>query len=130
MFDLHRVDGPDDKSESGNGAEKLADLAALGHSLAAAVNSEVPDNDEVGNASNGVPAPLLGSSLAAECGKETSQDHDEIGDNGHEDVTAAKASKESEVEEKERSSNRPVNVTGVVHFRWLIMGSTRRVQSS
>lgn len=122
MFDLHRVDGPDDKGESSNGAKELADLATLGHSLAAAVNSEVPDNNEVGNAGNGVPAPLLRSSLAAECGKETSQDHDEIGDNGHEDVTAAKASKKSKVEEKKRSSNRPVNVTCVVHFSSLVMG--------
>jgi hypothetical protein len=70
----------------------------------------VPDNEDVGNAGNGVPAPLLGSTLLTESSEETSQDHDQIGNNGHEDVSTGHASKETEIEEQKRSGQAPVNV--------------------
>jgi hypothetical protein len=63
---LHGVDGPDDEGEATNGSEEVADLATLGGGSVAAVEDELPDNDEVGNAGNGVPAPLLGGLLRAE----------------------------------------------------------------
>ena len=111
---IHWVDSPDDEGETTNGSEEVADLATLAHGHAAAVVGELPDDDEVGNAGNGVPAPLLGGRLAAESGEETSQDHDDVGNNGNEDVATAEASKKGEVEKKERSGDGPVNVTSPV----------------
>lgn len=77
---------------------------------------ELPDNDEVGNTGNGVPAPLLRCLLATEGGKETSQAHDDISNDGDEDVASAESGKESQVEKEEWSSERPVDITCPVDF--------------
>jgi len=111
---LHGVDGPDDKSEATNGSEEVANLATLGGGSVAAVEGELPDDDEVGNASNGVPAPLLRGLLRAERGEETSEDHDDVGNNGDQDVGTGKTSEQGKVEEQERGGDGPVNVTGPV----------------
>lgn len=108
------VDGPDDKSESTNGSEKVTNLATLGHGRATAVDDENPDDDEVGEAGHGVPSPLLAGALGAESSKETGQDHDDVGNNGEESVSTAETSKETEVQEEKRSGKRPINVTGPV----------------
>ena len=76
----------------------------------------MPYNDEVGNASNGVPSPLLRSALATECGKKTGEDHDDIGDEGQNNVTTAEASEKGKIEEKERSGHGPVHVTCPVDY--------------
>lgn len=97
---LHGVYSPDDEGEATNGSEEVANLATLGSSSVAAVEDELPDNDEVGNAGNGVPAPLLGGLLRAERGEETSEDHDDVGNNGDQDVGTGKTSEQSKVEEQ------------------------------
>lgn len=113
-MNIHRVGSPEDESETSNGGEQGSDLATLCGSLLATVKSQVPDDNEVGNAGNGVVSPLARVLLATESGKETSQNHDEIGNNGKEDVCAVHASKERKIEEKHRGGNRPVNVTSPV----------------
>lgn len=107
----HWVDSPDDKSEASDGSEESTDLATLGLGFAATVNSEDPDDNEVGNASNGIPSPLLGSALVSKCSEKASQDHNDVCDEGNNDVTTAKSSKESKIEKQERSGHGPVNVT-------------------
>jgi hypothetical protein len=111
---LHGVDGPDDEGEATNGSEEVADLATLGGGSVAAVEDELPDNDEVGNAGNGVPAPLLGGLLRAERGEETSEDHDDVGNNGDQDVGTGKTSEQRKVEEEERGGDGPVDVASPV----------------
>ena len=71
----------------------------------------MPDNDEVSNTGNGIPAPLLGRFLVTEGGKETGQDHDEISNDSHGDVTAVEAGDEGQVEQEKRSGDAPVDVT-------------------
>ncbi len=75
---------------------------------------ELPDDNEVGNAGNGVPAPLLGGALRAEGSEETGQDHDDIGNDGNEDGPAVHASEEAQIEEQERGGDGPVDVAGPV----------------
>ncbi|KXT18924.1 hypothetical protein AC579_3587 [Pseudocercospora musae] len=111
---LHWVDSPDDQSEATDGSEEVADLAPLGASRCASVNQQLPDDNEVGGASNGVPAPLLWSALRAESSKETGQDHDDIGKDGDEDGATVQAGEKSQVEEKEWSGESPVDVAGPV----------------
>lgn len=113
---LHRVDGPDDEGEATNGSEEVADLATLGDSGVAAVVDELPDDDEVGNAGNGVPAPLLGGLLRAEGGEETGEDHDDVGNNGDQNVGTGKTSEQSKVEKQERSGDGPVDVASPVNL--------------
>lgn len=81
-----RVGSPDEQSESTNGKEEASDLAGLGLSSSTAVDSKLPDDYEVGQARNGVPAPLLGCALVAVRGEETSEDHDNVGNNGNQDL--------------------------------------------
>lgn len=108
------VDGPEDEGEAGNGGEELANLAALAKGSGAAVDGELPDNDEVGNAGNGVPAPLGGSVLTAKGSKETGEDHDQVGNDGNDNVATAEAGEQRQVEKEERGGDAPVNVAGPV----------------
>jgi hypothetical protein len=129
MFEryLHRVDGPDDKGEASDGSKELANLATLGHGVGAAVNGEHPDDDEVSNAGNGVPAPLLRSALVAVSGEETSQNHDDIGNNGQEDVATAETGKHGQIKEEKRGGQRPVDVAGPEDLAVDIVGGVRDV---
>lgn len=111
---LHWVGSPKDKSESTNGKVEVANLAAASGSSLAAANNELPDNHEVGNAGNGVPAPLLWSTLRAEGSKETGQDHDNISDNGNEDAATVHASQKGKIQEEKWGGQSPVDVTSPV----------------
>jgi len=106
------VDGPDDQSKGSNGSEKAADLATLGSGGWATVKHQLPNYNKVGDASNGIPAPLLGSTLGTESGEETSQDHDQIGDDGDENAATVHAGQKSQIEEQEWSGDGPVNIAG------------------
>lgn len=108
---LHWIGSPKDQGVAGNGHKEGAELGALGGGISTSVESKVPNDDKIGNASNGVPSPLLRSSLGAECGKEAGQNHDHIGSNSHEDVGAGHTSQKTKVKEEERSGNCPVNIT-------------------
>lgn len=114
IVNSHRVGSPEDEGEASEGAEQGADLVALAHGHGTAVNCKVPDDKEVRNAGNGIPAPLLGSALTAESGKETGQDHDEVGDDGQQGVATAKAGEQAKVEEEEGCGQAPVDVAGPV----------------
>jgi len=75
----------------------------------------VPDDDEEADACNCVPAPFLafGSTI---CSEQTSQDHDEISEDSHEDVCTIQASEKRQIEEEERSGQAPVNIASPVHL--------------
>jgi hypothetical protein len=110
-MNLHGVGGPENQSVDTDGHEECAELGALGGSVGATVQRKVPDDEKVGNAGNGVPAPLLGGTLLTESSEETGQDHDEIGNDGHDDVSTRHASQKTEIEDQEGSGQAPVNVT-------------------
>lgn len=74
----------------------------------------MPDDEDVGNAGNGVPAPLLGSTLLTESSEESSQDHDQVGNDGHDDVSTRHAGQETKIKEQQRSGQAPVDVAGPV----------------
>lgn len=107
---LHGVRSPDDQGEAGNGKEEGSNLLALGLGLSSAVDGQVPDDDQVGNAGNGIPTPLLGSALATESSKKTRKDHYDVCGNSHEDVGAIEASEQAEIEQEQRSGQGPVDV--------------------
>ena len=113
--DLHWVDGPKDKRESGNSSEESAGLGVLGHDNVTAVNSELVNNDEVGNASHGVVTPF-GSSLLSEGSEETSEDHNDVSNNGNENVGTAEAAEEAEIQKQKWGGHTPVDVTGPVNL--------------
>lgn len=112
--DLHGIDGPDDEGEAADGSEKATDLSTLGHGRSTAVDDQCPDDDEVGDTSNGVPSPLLSGMLGAKGSEETSDDHDDIGNDGNQGVSAANASQQAQIEEEKRGSKGPVDITGPV----------------
>jgi len=104
------VQSPEDEGEASNGGEELGCLGVLGHDGTAAGDGELPDDDQVSNATDGIIAPLL-SSLVAESGKEPSQDHDDIGHNRNEDIGAAQACQEGQVKQEQWSGQGPVDIT-------------------
>lgn len=123
----HWVDSPDDKGKSCNSSEEVANLSALLHSQGTAVNGEMPDDNEIGNAGNSVPAPLLRGALRAEGSEETGKDHDDIGKDGHQDMGAVKTGEKGEIEQKKRSGQTPIDVAGPVDLAVNVLSSVWNV---
>ena len=71
------------------------------------------DDSQVGDASNGVPAPLW-SLLNGEGSEEAGKDHDNIGNDGNENVGTCKTGQEGEIEEEKGSGDAPIDVAGPV----------------
>lgn len=113
-YDLHWVDSPDDDGETSNGGIKATNLATLGCGRRTTGNDEMPEDEDVGNAGNGIPAPLLWSVFRAEGSEETGQDHDKIGNDGHDDRATWSTGQEQEIEEKKWCRDGPINITGPV----------------
>jgi len=114
LEDSHRIGSPDDKRDASNGDEEGADLVAPRLSLCAAVDCQMPDDHEVSHASNSVPTPLLGCALATECRKEASQNHDNIRNDGHEDMGTIETGQQAEIEEQEGCRDGPVDIASPV----------------
>ena len=112
-MDQHWVDGPEDQSEPGNGTEEGSGLGILALNDTTAVESELVDHNEIGNACNGIPAPFW-TFLDGEGGEETGEDHDDISHNGDENVGSVKTGQEAKIEKQERGGESPVNITGPV----------------
>lgn len=110
----HGVGCPQDEGEQSQGSEQLGDLVSASLDGVCAVQGDVPDDEDVGNASNGVPAPLLGGLLAAVGCKETGQDHNQVGDDSHEGVGAINAGQKAEISQQERRGDGPVDVPSEV----------------
>ena len=112
---VHWVDSPEDQSETSNGSEESLGLAVLVGSCGTAVEGELVDNDQVGNAGNGVPSPLS-SICVTEGSEETGEDHDHIGNNGHEDAGTVEAGKQGKIEEQEWCGHGPVDISSPVYL--------------
>ena len=95
---LHWIDGPKDQGVSGNGAEKGSGLLVLVLNDTTAVEAELVDNNQVGDASHCVPTPF-GALLDSKSSEKTGQDHDHISNNGNEDVGTAQSSEQAKVQE-------------------------------
>ena len=107
---LHWVDGPEEESEASERSEESLGLLVFVLSSTSAVVDYLVDNDKVGNTSPEVPAPFLAVVLSISS-EETGEDHDNVGHDGNEDVGTAETSQKSKVEQEERSSNAPVDVS-------------------
>ena len=113
MKNIHRVNGPEDEGEASNGSEESAGLGILGHNDVTAVDGELVNNYEVGDAGHCVVSPLW-SFLLVESSEETGKDHDDVSDNGNEDVSTAQAAEEAKIQEQKWGGHTPVDVTGPV----------------
>lgn len=114
-YSIHWVEGPENQSETRNGSEEGTSLLVSGLCRGTAVYSKLVDDHKVGNASDGVVSPLL-STLVSESSEEASQNHDQISNDGDEDVSTAQSSEEGKVEEQERGRDTPVDVASPVHL--------------
>ena len=91
IADIHWVNGPEDKGKAGNSREESGSLCVLALDNATSIEGELVDDDQICNTCNGVPAPHWSLVIAdGEGCKKSSQDHDEIGNNGNEDVGTRK----------------------------------------
>ena len=81
----------------------------------AAIDSELIDHDKVGNARHGVVAPLR-SFLGCKSSEQTSKDHDDISNNGNENVGSAQAAEKRQIQQQEWGGDAPIDVTGPVDF--------------
>jgi hypothetical protein len=70
----------------------------------------MPDYEDISDAGNCIPTPLL-TSIVAIGSKKSRQDHDEICEEEHDDVASIDASQQSEVEEQQWGCQAPVHIT-------------------
>ena len=108
--DSHWVDSPEDESESGNSTVESFGLAILAGNCRSTVEGKLVDDDQECKAGPGVPSPLLAVAVAVGS-KETGKDHDEICNNGNENVGTAEASEQSKIEKQEWGRDAPVDIT-------------------
>lgn len=108
---LHWVDSPDDDSEATNSCIEATNLTTPALSGGTAVDNELPKDDQVGDAGNGIPAPLLRIVIRAEGGEKTRQDHYQVGDDGDEDAASSSIGEQEQVEKQEWCRERPVDVS-------------------
>ena len=94
---IHWVDRPDYQGKPSNGAEEGSGLLVLILNDAPAVDCELIDDNQVGEAGHSVPSPL-GALLYSKGSEETSQDHDDVGNNGHEDICPRQTSEQCKVQ--------------------------------
>lgn len=107
----NRVQSPENQGEATDAGEKLAGAAVLPDDCATTGDDQLPEDDEVCEAGDGVPAPLLAIS-AAKRGEETSENHNYVGDNGDEEVGSVHAGEETEIEKEKWCGDGPVDVSG------------------
>lgn len=112
---IHWVDSPEDQSEAGDSGIESLSLAVLVGGSSTTVHSELVDDDEVSNASPGVPSPLL-AVLGAIGSKETSKNHDKIGNNSNQDAGTVETCEETEIQKKKWCGKTPVNVSCIVNL--------------
>lgn len=112
---LHWVDSPEDQGEATDGGKEGGGLGILLLGDLAAIEGELVDDDQVGNASHSVPAPL-GRLVDGEGSEETSQDHDNVSNDGDEDAGTVQAGQEAKIEQEEWGGETPVDVAGPVNL--------------
>lgn len=78
------------------------------------MNRDVPDDEKVRNAADGIPTPFLSSMLLSKGSEQTGEDHDQIGNNGHSGVGAINSSEKAQVQQEKRRGDSPVDVSCVV----------------
>lgn len=112
---LHWVHSPEDEGEATDGSEEGGGLIVLGLGGLATVEGNLVDDNEVGKASHGIPAPL-GRFINLESSEETSEDHDDVGNDGNEDAGTVQASQEAQIEKEEWGGDSPIDIAGPVHL--------------
>ena len=90
-------------------------LVVLAGNCGASVECKLVNNDEVGKAGESIPSPLA-ASIGTEGGEETSQDHDEIGNDGNQDVGTRETGQKSKIEQEKWGGNTPVNISCPVNL--------------
>lgn len=105
------VQGPEDEGEATEGCKELSSGIVLGSDGAATRDGKDVDDDEIGNAAHSIVSPLL-SVAGTVSSKETSEDHDQVSNDSDEEIRSIDASKETEIKEKERGGQGPIDVSG------------------
>ena len=112
---LHWIDSPEDEGETANSGKEGGSLGVLRFGNCSAVDSELVDDNEIGDAGHCVPAPL-GRFLNSEGSKETGENHDKVSDNCHKNAGTAQSGKEAKIEEQEWGGDTPIDITSPVNL--------------
>jgi len=120
------VKSPEDESEASKGSEEFSCSVVLGGNSLTARDDQLVDDDEVSCTSHSIVSPFLAIS-GTESSEETEENHDEISYNGNEDGGSIETSKESQIEEQERSGERPIDVTSPEDLTVDVLNSVRDV---
>ena len=112
---LHWIGGPEDEGEEGERPDKSLGLGVLSSDGLASIVTNLEDDDQEGNASPGIPSPLLAITFA-KSSEETSQDHDNVGNDSNKDVGTIETSQQAKVKEQKWCCDGPVHISCPVDF--------------
>lgn len=104
---VHGVGRPQDQGVAGNEAEEDLGLLVLVGDGGAAIEAELVDDDEVGDAGDCVVAPLLAVALA-EGREQAGETHGDVGEDGDEHAGPVEAGQEAEVQQQQGRRQRPL----------------------
>ena len=120
------VQGPENKCEETNGCEEPGSLVILGGYRTTTWDGEQVDNDKVSSTCHGIVCPLLTIRSSEGC-KETEENHQDVGNDGNEDVGSVQACEECKVEKEERCGDGPINVSCPIDLSVDVLGDIRGV---
>jgi hypothetical protein len=104
------IQSPQDKSETTDASKELGSRSILSPNGLTTWDDKLVDNHEICSTCHSIVSPLL-TLCRTECGKETKENHDQVCNNGDENVGARHSSEECEIEQEKRGSQTPINVT-------------------
>lgn len=110
----HWINSPNHKEIKAQGPKQLGHTSPLAASHLATVQGNMPDDEEIRDAADGVPAPGLSGTLGAKGREQAAQDHDDVGDDGHQSVGTVEACEQGELQYDEGDGQDPTHVAGPV----------------
>lgn len=109
---LHWVSRQDKGKEASDGRVEVGHVIALGLSLGPTVDCQMPNNNEVGEAGEDKHAPLLSGSRVSESGREAGHEHEDVGNDGHQEVCSVETAEHAKCKQEKWCCQDPVDKVG------------------
>jgi len=123
----HRIQRPQDEREQRQRAKQLPHPSPLGSNHAGPVQRDMPHDEQIRNARDGIPPPLLRRTRLTKRREQTGQNHNDIRHNCHERMRAANAADQAQVEDQQRRGQSPIDIARPVDLATHVVECVREM---
>jgi len=106
----NNVDDPKDQRSDRDRAKESGNFGTASSRGSSAVDSDVPNGKDKADDADSIPSPLLSSVGMSDSRESTSEDKDDIGDDGHDGVTTINTSQQAKLNNQNGCRESPINV--------------------